>query len=70
MKKSYFKILEKAKMMNANQFAEFLDEKDIPWIWDECDNISNYNEGRCVIDVIESGFNVWFEKGKFVEIYK
>lgn len=70
MKKGYLKILANAKTMTAQQFADFLDKKDIPWIWDECDNILNYNEGRCVIDVIESGFNVWFEKGRFVEIYK
>ena len=70
MKKSYLKILEKAKKMKASEFAKFLDEKNVPWIWDECDNILDYNEGRCVIDVIESGFNVWFEEGELIEIYK
>lgn len=61
------KILEKAKKMKASEFTKFLDEKNVPWIWDDCDNILDYNEGRCVIDVIELGRMFWFEDGEFVE---
>jgi hypothetical protein len=44
-----------------------LDKKDIPWCWDECENLLDYNEGRCIIEAIELGKMYWFEDGKFVE---
>jgi hypothetical protein len=44
-----------------------LDKKDIPWCWDECENLLNYNEGRCVIEIIELSRMYWFEDGSFVE---
>ena len=70
MKKNLLNIVGKAKKLTATQFTAFLDEKKVIWTWDECDNILNYNEGRCVIDVIESGYSVWFENGELVDIYK
>lgn len=68
--KSLLKVIEKAKAMSATEFTELLDTKAIPWIWDDCDNILDYNEGRCVINIIPTDYNVWFEDGEFVDISK
>jgi hypothetical protein len=70
MKKNLLNIIGKAKKLTADEFTKFLDKKNVLWIWDDCDNILNFNEGRCVIDVIDSGYSVWFEDGELIEIYK
>lgn len=56
-----------AHSLSATEFCIMLDKKDIPWIWNECDNILDYNEGRCVVDIPELGKMYWFENGEFVE---
>ncbi len=47
-----------------------LDKKDIPWIWDECDDMLDLNDGKCVVEVIELGRLFWFEDGEFVDIFE
>ena len=59
-----------AHSLTANEFCMMLDRKNIPWVWDECENLLNYNEGRCVIEIIELGRMFWFEDGKFVEEFE
>lgn len=66
--KKMIELLEyEAHSLSATEFCIMLDTKDIPWVWDECDNLLDYNEGRCVVEVIELGRMYWFEDGKFVE---
>jgi hypothetical protein len=66
--KELLEFLEyEAHSLSAIEFCYMLDKKDIPWVWDECENLLNYNEGRCVIEIIELGRMFWFEDGEFVE---
>ncbi len=66
--KELIEFLEyEAHSLSAKEFCSMLDTKDIPWIWDECENLLDLNEGRCVVEVIELGRMYWFEDGKFVE---
>lgn len=64
------KLETKAKTLSATEFCIMLDKKDIPWMWDECENILDYNEGRCVVEIIELGMMYWFEDGEFVESFE
>jgi hypothetical protein len=41
--------------------------KEIPWVWDDCENILDCDEGRCVIEIIELSRMYRFEDGSFVE---
>jgi hypothetical protein len=69
--KELIEFLEyEAHSLTATEFCGMLDNKDIPWVWDDCDNILDYNEGRCVIEIIELGRMFWFENGKFVEEFE
>jgi hypothetical protein len=66
--KELLEFLEyEAHSLSATEFCIMLDKKDIPWCWDECENLLNYNEGRCVIEIIELSRMYWFEDGSFVE---
>ena len=66
--KKLIEFLEyEAHSLSATEFCYMLDKKNIPWVWDDCDNILNYNEGRCVVEVIELGRMYWFEDGEFVD---
>ena len=69
--KNLLEFLEyEANSLTANEFTMLLDKKDIPWIWDECDNILDYNDGRCVIEIIELGRMFWFDDGELVDIFE
>ena len=69
--KELLEFLEyEAHSLSATEFCYMLDKKDIPWVWDECENLLNYNEGRCVIEIIELGMMYWFEDGEFVEEFE
>jgi hypothetical protein len=69
--KELIEFLEyEAHSLSAIEFCSMLDKKSIPWCWDDCDNILDYNEGRCVIEIIELGKLYWFEDGEFVEEFE
>ncbi len=69
--KELLEFLEyEAHSLSAIEFCSMLDKKSIPWCWDDCDNILDYNEGRCVIEIIELGKLYWFEDGEFVEEFE
>lgn len=69
--KELIEFLEyEAHSLSAIEFCSMLDKKSIPWCWDDCDNILDYNEGRCVIEIIELGRMFWFEDGEFVEEFE
>jgi hypothetical protein len=70
MKKNTKTLIELAGTMTAKEFTNYLDLKRINWMWEDCDNIGDYNEGRCTIhvDSVDTGF--WFENGEFVESYE
>ena len=40
--KKLIEFLEyEAHSLSANEFCTMLDKKNIPWVWDDCDNILN-----------------------------
>jgi hypothetical protein len=69
--KNLLEFLEyEANSLTASEFTMMLDKKDIPWVWDDCDNMLDLNDGKSVIEVIEIGRLFWFEDGEFVDIFE
>jgi hypothetical protein len=66
--KELLEFLEyEAHSLTASEFCGMLDNKNIPWVWDDCENILDSDEGRCVIEIIELSRMYRFEDGSFVE---
>jgi hypothetical protein len=69
--KNLLEFLEyEANSLTASEFTMMLDKKDIPWVWDDCDNMLDLNDGKCVVEIIEIGRLFWFEDGEFVDIFE
>jgi hypothetical protein len=60
-------IIEKAKTLDANQFAKFLDENKIEWDMLDC-NIMDYNDGdfNITLDAYDDA-NIYFLNGQYFE---
>ena len=57
-----------AKELDARAFTELLDANDIPWIWEDADDISNPNYGTFHISVIPSDKYFLFIDGELDSI--
>ncbi len=61
-----FEITTLAETMNAKQFTDELDNRGIHWMFEECDNVLDYNEGDCLMRVEDMYYS--FSNGELVDV--
>jgi hypothetical protein len=61
-----FQITSLAETMSATEFVIELDNRDIHWMWEDCDNVLNYNEGDCNIMVDDMIYQ--FSNGELLDV--
>ena len=61
-----FQITSLAETMSATEFIIELDNRDIHWMWEDCDNVLDYNEGDCNIMVGDMVYQ--FSDGKLMDV--
>jgi hypothetical protein len=62
-----FQITSLAETMNVTEFTTELDNRDIYWAFEECDNIMNYNEGDCLLRVGDMIYS--FSDGELLDVH-
>jgi len=63
-----FQITSLAETMSATEFVIELDNQDIYWAFEECDNIMDYNEGDCIITIGDMSYQ--FLNGELTDVYE
>ncbi len=63
-----FQITSLAETMSATEFTIELDNQNIDWWFEECDNIMDYNEGDCLITIGDMSYQ--FSDGKLTDVYE
>ena len=62
-----FEITSLAEIMNVVEFTNELDNRNIYWAIEECDNAMDYNEGDCLLRVGDLVYS--FSNGELLDVH-